>query len=301
MKKIFAVILTFSILFLCACGSKEPEVTEPTESTTEFVPVRLTMPTTTTVPTTEPVYFSQWPTDLLPEKFPAPPEGSYAFVADKFDHTTSEDDFVSDWVAIRFTCPEHNFHTFTNGMNELGYIGGSKRITNGTFYTDGYKGYWQDGQNIVKIDSTQTDDDGNMTVVIEIMPCTDNFPEALTEYFPKFNGYTTSAGEYCGYDAGKTPLTDAFEDEFPAYWYWEYRFSDCFVGVTLDEYEAYYTTLGEMGFSGVISNATVDGCNIISVDVTKVIGDDTYAVYMLFNQTLRTLDIAYTNDPSLYT
>ena len=299
MKKAAAIILTFLILFLCACNGRKTDI-GTTESTTEFVPVMITSKPTTTMPTTEKVLFSQWPTDLIPEKFPAPPEGSYAFKSQKFDHAKNEGNFASDWVVITFICPEQNFHTFTNGMTELGYFGGSKRITNGTFYNNGYKGYWQDGRNIVKIKSTNTDNDGNMTVVIEIAPCKDNFPEPLTEFFPKFNGYTASTGEYCGYDISKTPFTDTFEGKFPAYWYWEYRFSNCFVGVTLEEFESYYETLGEMGFSGVISSSTVDGCDMISVDVTKVIGEDTYAVYMLFNQTFRTLDIAYTNDPTLY-
>lgn len=304
MKKTFAIILTFSILFLCACGAKDTKTTATTintESTTEYVPVVLTLPTTTTMPTTEPVYFSQWPTDLIPKNFPAPPEGSYAFLVEKFDHTKSEVNFASDWVVISFTCPEQNFHTFTNGMTKLGYIGGSKKITNGTYYTNGYKGYWQDGKNIVKIDSTNTDEDGNITAIIEIAPCADNFPEPLTEFFPKFNGYTTSNGDYCGYDISKTPYTNTYDDGFPAYWYWEYRFSNGFVGVTYEEFKAYYEALGEMDFSGVITSSVVDGCDTISVDVTKVIGEDTYAVYILFNQTLRTLDIAYTNDPSLYT
>ncbi len=303
MKKAFAIILTFSVLFLCACNARKP-AEEPaaseSKSTTEFVPVRLTAPTTPTVPTTEQVFFSDWPSDLLPEKFPAPPEGSYAFKLVKGEHKKHDGNFAADWIRIGFDCPEHNFHTFTNAMLELGYTGGSKKITDGTFYTDGYKGYWQDGQNIVKIFRTASDTDGNLNVIIDIVPCGDYFPEPLTQYFPKFNGYTASTGEYCGFDASKTPFTDKFEDIFPEYWYWEYRFSKCFVGVTLEEFENYYETLGEMDFSGVISNATVDGCNMLSVDVTKTIGNNTYAVYMLFNQTLRTLDIAYTNDTSLY-
>lgn len=302
MKKIFAVILTFSILFLCACGGKGADVTTTDGgNTTEFVPVRLTTKATTTLPPADPVYFSQWPSNLIPKNFPAPPEGSYGFNYKEGDHEKHEGDFALDWVRIGFICPEHNFHSFTNEMTKLGYIGGSKKITNGTFYIDGYKGYWQDGENIVQILSTSTDKNGNMTVIIDITPCADNFPEPLTEYFPKFNGFTSSSGEYCGYDISKTPFTDKFEGDFPAYWYWEYRFSNCFVGVTLEEFEAYYKALGDMDFSGVITSSNIDGCDIISVDVTKVTDNDTIAVYMLFNQTLRTLDIAYTNDPSLYT
>ncbi|MBQ3045405.1 MAG: hypothetical protein IJD49_05610 [Clostridia bacterium] len=303
MKKAFAIILTFSVLFLCACNARKP-AEEPaaseSKSTTEFVPVRLTAPTTPTVPTTKPVIISEWPTDLLPEKFPAPPEGTFAFEVAKGDHEKHEGDFASDWVRIRFVCPEQNFHSFTNRMTELGYFGGSKRITDGTFYNNGYSGYWQNGKDIVIAKSSVANSNGEITVVVDVTPCADNFPDALTEIFPKFNGYTASTGEYCGFDASKNPVSGTFEGSFSEYWYWEYRFSNCFVGVSLEDFENYYETLGEMDFSGVISTATVDGCNTMSVDVTKTIGNNTYAVYMLFNQTLRTLDIAYTNDTSLY-
>ncbi len=301
MKKALAIILTFAFLFLYACaGEEKPVVTTPDGSTTEYVPVKLTLPTTTTQPTTKPVMFSEWGSDLLPEKFPSPPNDSRNLKIRKGEHEKHENNYLSDWVRVEFTCPEHEFHTFTNSMLDLGYIGGSKRITEGTYYTNGYKGYWQDGKNIVKINSSVTNTDGTITVEIDIIPCTDNFPEALTEYFVKFNGYTAGSGSYCGHDANGTSIADRFEGSFSTYWHWDYRFSNGFIGVTLDEFESYYKSLEKEGFTGVIKASMVDDCNIISVDLTKTVGDDTYAVYLLFNQTFRTLDIAYTNDPRIY-
>lgn len=296
MKKFSAIILTFTILFLCACTSAKTDNT----TTTEFVPVKLTETTVTTIPTTAPVFFSEWPADLLPEKFPAPPEGSYAFEFAKGNPEKDEGNFHSEWVRIRFVCPEQNFHTFTNEMVSLGYIGSSKRINEGTFYQSGYNGAWQDGKNIVRIDQTYTDANNNMQVTIDIVPCKNTFPDALTEIFPKFEGYTTSTGVYCGHDSNGTQISDSYKGSFDTAWHWEYRFSKGYVGVSLEEFESYYETLGEMGFSGVISAALVDGCDMLSVDVEKTVGNTTYVAHLLFNQTTKTLDMAFSNDPSIY-
>lgn len=296
MKKFAAIILTFAILFLCACASEKGD----NSTTTQFVPSMLTLPTTTTMPTTKPVIFSEWPSDLIPEKFPAPPEKSYAFEIAKGNYKTDEGNFHSDWVRIRFICPEQNFHTFTNEMQSLGYVGASKKITEGTFFRNGYIGAWQDGKNIVRINNTYTDPNNNMMVIIDIVPCKNTFPDALTKIFPKFEGYTPSTGVYCGHDSNGMQISGSYDGTFDTYWHWEYRFSKSYVGVSLDEFEAYYETLGEMGFSGVISAALVDGCDILSVDVEKKIGDTTYVAHLLFNQTTKTLDLAFSNDPSIY-
>lgn len=296
MKKTLAIILTFSFLFLFACGKNA--VSQNT--TEEFIPQKLTSAVPTTLPTTEPVIISEWTTDLLPADFPAPPEGTFAFEAAKGNPETDEGNFVSEWVRIRFTCPEQNFHTFTNAMTELGYIGGSKKITNGTFYSDGYKGYWQNGKHLVRINDTLISADSYLSVTMDIVPVTDNFPAALSPVFPKFSGVTAGNGVYCGHDTNGTQISDTYDGSFDTYWHWEFRFSNTFVGVSLEEFQAYYELLGEMDFSGVISGATVDGCDIISVDVEKKIGDTEYVCHLLYNQTLRTLDAAYSNDPTIY-
>ncbi|MBQ8015432.1 MAG: hypothetical protein IJ264_04520, partial [Clostridia bacterium] len=83
-------------------------------------------------------------------------------------------------------------------------------------------------------------------------------------------------------------------------WHWDFRFADGFVGVEGAEFEAYYTKLGDEQFSGVITASTIDGCSTQSVNVTKEIDGIVYACFMLYNQNLKTLDIAYTNEPSIY-
>lgn len=299
MKKTLAIILTFLFVFLFACN-KNGNQNGSSQSLNYSNPPMLTTATTTTMPTTEPVIISEWTTDLLPAEFPAPPEGTYAFEVAKGNHKTDEGNFVSDWVRIRFTCPEQNFHTFTNGMTELGYIGGSKKITDGTFYSSGYQGFWQNGKHLVRINNSYISPSSNLTVTIDIVPVTYNFPAVLSPVFPKFNGITAGTGIYCGHDTNGFQISDSYKGSFDVYWHWEFRFSNRFVGVTLEEFEAYYETLGEMGFSGVISAATVDGCDMLSVDVEKKIDDTEYVCYLLYNQTLRTLDAAYSNDPLIY-
>lgn len=299
MKKALAIFLTFSFIFLFACN-KNNNQSDATQASVVSAPPILTTATTTTLPTTEPVIITKWTTDLLPAEFPAPPEGTYAFEAAKGNHETDEGNFVSDWVRIRFTCPEQNFHTFTNSMTELGYFGGSKKIVNGTFYNSGYQGAWQNGKHLVRIKSSYISPSSNLTVIIDVVPVTYNFPAALSPVFPKFNGVTAGEGIYCGHDTNGYQISGNYEGSFDPYWHWEFRFSNCFIGVSLEEFESYYETLGEMGFSGVISAATVDGCDMLSVDVEKKIGDTEYVCHLLYNQTLRTLDAAYSNDPVIY-
>lgn len=298
MKKTLAIILTFSLLFLFACAKNNGN--SGSEKTEEYVPQMLTSAVPTTIPTTTPVIISKWATDLLPAEFPAPPEGTYAFEVAKGNHETDAGNFVSDWVRIRFTCPEQNFHTFTNGMANLGYIGGSKKITDGTFYNSGYQGLWQNGKHLVRINDSYISPSNHLSVVIDVVPVTYNFPSVLSPIYPKFNGITAGNGIYCGHDTNGYQISDTYDGSFDPYWHWEFRFSNSFVGVSLEEFEAYYETLGEMDFSGVISGATVDGCDMISVDVEKKIGNTVYVCHLLYNQTLRTLDAAYSNDPSIY-
>lgn len=302
MKKLFAIILTISILFLCACSDNKnnPDSLTTTSAADSSVSTTIKpLPVTPTQTTAVPVIITDWGTDLLPKDFPAPPEGTFGFIIEQGNHETDDGNFKSDWVRLKFTCPAQSFFTFSNTMIDLGYIGAAKEITDGTYYADGIKGFWQNGKHIVRINSSHLDDDGNLTVIIDVVPCTDNFPTQLLQYFPKFEGYTAGSGEYCGHDSGGNFLTHSIDSGFSPYWHWSFRFADGFVGVSHDEFEAYYTLLGEMDFSGVITSSTVDGCNILSVDVEKTIGDYTYGVYMLFNQSLRTLDIVYTNNPSL--
>ncbi len=300
MKKFAAIFLVFALLFLCACAS---DLTDTKQ--TSAPPGLNNLPlisgqSSETVPTTEPVIIKTWDTDLLPEKFPEPPEGTYGFRIEKGDPATDAGNFSAEWVRIGFTCPETNIFTFTNELINLGYIGSIKLFEQDGYYPMGYKGYWQNGEHIVRINATSIDDSSNLTLIMDIVPCVDNFPTVLEEYFPKFNGYTAETGLYCAHDSAGASITNEFTGKLHDVWHWEFCFSNGFVGVTYEEFEAYYMALSEAGFVGVVDNETLDGCNVLTLDMTKTTEDGEYGAFILFNQTLRTLDVAYTNDLSLY-
>ncbi len=293
MKRIIAFFISISFLFLCACSNQN---TNSETTTAAATTAQTTQQNITTEKAVE--YAAKWGSDLLPENFPAPPEKTHdiSVVSGK-----ANKNYLSDWVRLEFTCPEHVLFAFSSEMEENGYIGGIKKISNGTYYTDGFKGYWQDGKHLVKISNTSVVEDNEVKFTIDILECRDNFPKELTEFFPKFNGFTKARGVYCGHDAEGNHETYDFDGTFASpSWHWDFRFTDGFIGVEETEFEAYYNKLGEEGFSGVITTATIDGCATISVNVTKEIGGVVFAAFLLYNQNLKTLDIAYTNEPSIY-
>ncbi len=292
MKKIIALLILLSMLLVCAC-SKQSTNSETTASASDE------QSSSEPQPTEKPVkYVSEWGSDLVPEDFPPPPEKAHDVLVSS---GKANDHIYSDWIRIRFTCPEHTFYAFSNSMDEAGYTGGVKKISNGTYYSDGFKGYWQNGKHLIRISNSSAADNGETKFTFEISECQDNFPEELTEHFPKFEGFTKAQGVYCGHDADGKHETYEFSGMFDSpRWHWDFRFTDGFVGVEEAEFEAYYNLLGEEGFSGIISTSTVDGCSTISVDTIKKVNEKNYCVFLLYNQTLKTLDIAYTNDPTIY-
>ncbi len=297
MKKTIAFLISLSFIFLCSCSGNNNSEETTAVSEGQTTAQQITQESQTTEKAVE--YVSDWGSELIPANFPAPPDGTH----DVSVGSGKADDSIyqTDWVRIKFTCTEASFYIFSNQMNENGYTGGTKNIKNGTYYTNGFKGYWQDGKNLVRIYKSEISNIAEITFTIDIIECRDNFPEELTEFFPKFNGFTKAQGVYCGHDADGKHETYDFGGSFTSpRWHWDFRFTDGFIGVEQSEFEAYYKQLDKMEFSGVISTATVDGCSTFSVDVEKEIDGIKYCVFMLYNQSLKTLDIAYTNDPSIY-
>ncbi len=293
MKKYFALILAISLIFLCACTGNN------TSGTTSTTAVQTTSED-------QKVIISEWGSDLLPANFPAPPEGTFNFEIAKGNHLTDESDYASDWVRIRFTCPQNNFFTFTNAILTNGYTGRTRTVNeiDNIYYRNGIHGYWQDGTNIIKINSSHLEN-GNLTVVIDIVPCTKGLPEKLLEYFPDFDGYCVGNGYYCGHDASLEFVTSTPEENLTPNWHWEFLctgdFGNAFIGVTEEEFDAYCDLIGEAKFSGPISEATVDGFNVIMVDTEKNIDSTTYGAYMIYNPDLMILEFGFTNNPVLIT
>lgn len=290
MKKFSAIILAASLLFLCACSTGDTSKPTTTAATTQ----------------TSKNIITEWASDLLPENFPAPPEGTYNFEIAQGSHETDESDYASDWVRMRFTCPTHTLHTFTNAFLDSSYTGGSKNVTEGIdYYRNGYHGYWCDGEKIIKINSSSASTAGETTLIIDIVPVTKGLPDVLLEYFPDFDGFSVGNGLYCGHDASLEFITSDPSGNLSPNWHWEFlgtgEHGNSFVGVTQDDFDDYCDLLGAAKFSGPITAAMVDGFNVTMVDVTKDIDGTTYGVYMLYNSSLMTLDIAFTNNPKLIT
>lgn len=298
MKKLFSVILILSMLILCACSGKEDNITttaeaEPTTSQQE----------TTTVPATKKdvEYFNSWGSELIPEKFPAPPQNAHSLEISTGKAVKTGLGYHGDWVRVIFTCSENDFFNFAKQIKNNGYIGNFKNFINASYYKNGFKGYWQDGTNIITINNAETNESGEIEFTLDIVECIDNYPDALLEFFPKFNGYSLTEGTYCGHNEENDSKTIIFPGSFTSpYWHWDFRFSNGFIGVEQSEFEDYYNLLVEEEFSGAIANTTVDGTSVITVDLIKESGEYSYGVFMVYNQTLKTLDIAYTNDSSIY-
>ena len=294
MKKFIVPILAISMLFLCACsGNNTPPIAE----------------TTTNVQTTESdkkEVISEWGSELLPDNFPSPPEGTFDFEIAQGNHLTDVSDYASDWVRMKFTCPQNKFFDFTNALLTNGYIGRTRTVNeiDNYYYRNGVHGYWQDGTNIVKINSSSVNN-GNLTVIIDIVPCTKGLPEKLLEFFPDFDGYCVGSGLYCGHDASLEFITSQPGDTLSPNWHWEFLCTgnkgNAFIGVTEDEFDDYCDLLGEAKFSGPITETTADGFTVTTVDTTKNIGNTTYGAYMIYNPDLMILEFGFTNNPVLIT
>lgn len=292
MKKLSAFLLAFVMLFLCACSDKD-SVTSPSEADTE----------TTEAATAENIsIITEWGTDLLPEKFPSPPEGTHDFSIVMGLAETAAFAYSTDFYRITFICPEYEIYSFSNELITLGYSGGIKKFTDAAYYSDGYTGYWQNGETYIRIQDSTSIDNGEMIFQIDIAECVDNFPEALEKFFPKFNGYCMSIGSYCAHDGNGDQITTEFDGSFAApSWHWEFRFSNGFVGVEQEEFEKYFYSFESEGYKGILTADTVDGCSVIMGDLVKSVTEGDYGIFMLYNTNLKTLDIAYTNDASIYT
>ncbi|MBQ4603334.1 MAG: hypothetical protein IJB16_01915, partial [Clostridia bacterium] len=83
-------------------------------------------------------------------------------------------------------------------------------------------------------------------------------------------------------------------------WSWDFGFENTFIGVTLEEVEAYVNDLVNAEFSGSSATSVTDGCTVVSYDLIKETGNNTYGVFIAYNQILKTMDIVYTNDIYLY-
>ena len=285
MKKIISVMLAASLIFLCSCGNSNNDVDDNPSSAE------------TTEATTHPDAFSEWGTDLLPENFPAPPEGAHSLSVETGTAATEGPGYRSDWVRLNFTCLEKDFLAFTTEFFKLGYEGKAKYLSVAAYFPDGYNGSWQDGKTLVKINKATLNDNGEFEFQLDVMKCIDTFPTAVEEYFPKFEGYSRNAGYYYGYNGIDEFVTDKFVSlDQSEHWYWDFCYENAFVGVTLAQFEDYIDKLVEAEFAGELTDSTADSCSVTSADLFKEVSpDEIYGCFMIYNRSLQTLDVVYTN------
>lgn len=291
MKKIISLMLAASLIFLCACGKSDDNT--PSESAAE----------TTESTTLHDKAFSEWGTDLLPENFPAPPKGAHSLTVQTGTPSADGNGYRSDWVRLTFTCFDKDYLEFAAEFFKLGYTGRTKYLSGTSYFPDGYNGNWQDGKTLVRVNDSKLNDKGEYVYQIDVMDCVDNFPSALEEIFPKFEGYSRNTGYYYGYNGIDEFVTDKFVSlDQSEHWYWDFGFENAFVGVTVEQFEAYIDKLVEARFAGKVSDTTADTCSVTSADLFKeVSSDEIYGCFMLYNRSLQTLDIVYTNHIERFT
>lgn len=297
MKKIIALLLALSMLFLCACsenGDADKETATENVETTVAAQTTTAPAETTDAP---PEYVSEWGSDLLPAGFPPPPANTYDVTIFDIPAATEYSGACHDITRIIFSCPEKEFYTFCNSLSDNGFFGGMKNITNGTLYSDGFSGGWKCDEYIIIIVLTEYEENGDLKICLDLSENVSAFPEALNAYFPEFAFPARTGGKYYGYNSVDGEVTETFNGKFEhIYWQWQFRFDNAFTGVSMDDFNKYIDALEAAGFSGEMTSDTVDGCTVINGNIVK----DDYAVILTYNQVLKRMDIIYTNHSELY-
>lgn len=299
MKKLLSVILVLSTLLLCACSGKNDIQTESSTATT----TETTRAIETTAVSTTKKLSKSWGSILLPEEFPAPPANAHNIKVTRGSASDDVTGYSSDWTRIIFTCPEYEFYIFANALKELGYIGGYQNFKNTTYYAEEFIGFWHNYKNIIKINHSEpnTANKNETVFTLDIVECKDNFPKPLLEFFPRFHGYTVNQGKYCGHNKRNEEEASSYQNSFSSYyWHLEFRYSNCFVGVLKKDAEEYFAKLENAGFTKKLQVLSIDGCDITAADFTKNVNGFSYGVFTMYNQNLKTFDIAYTNNSDIY-
>ncbi len=298
MKKTIALMLAFLMLFLCACSDNGNNNTETTTSNQLLTENAVSTTSENSSKNGNTNNISDWNSNLLPENFPSPPNGTHDVI---IELNQPNENYSSEWVSIQFTCPENEIYRFTNEILKAGYTGGAKKIDSpAKYFREGFNGAWQNGQKLIRIAASQYNEKGEITVVIDITECKDNFPLVLTNTFPKFNGFSKNTGLYSEYDENKNRLDNDFIGSLNAKsWTWDFGYERAFVGVSEAEVDAYINELIDAEFAGKSTTGVTDGCTVVSYDLVKETDTCVYGVFIVYNQILKTLDILYTNDAML--
>lgn len=299
MKKITALFLCFSFLFLFACGNDNQDniryvnADNPSSIEKNFASSWDDYAIPTENASTDTVQPDISAAELLPENFPEIPEGVSDLTIKKKPYSESTG-YPTEYVELSFICDYTALVIFSQSLKDIGYKGGIKEIADGSYYPTGIHGAWQDGEYLIRIVGTEAIVDGSHDVTMHIVPCQNMFPAELAALSSAFDGYCGAEPYYYEYVNDEAVLRD-FEGSFHAKWMISFNGDCSYVGVTRDDFENYFSVLEAKGFTiGTVETGTLDTCNTFLGEAIS--GDESIYVMLLFNETLATLDIYYTND-----
>lgn len=294
MKRIIALLLAISIVFLCACSKNSTDEETITAAAETTVAAETT--SNAEASTSLPDYITEWGSDLLPADFPAPPANTYDVTVMDIPAEDELSGACFDITRLIFTCPENEFYNFCNSLIQYGFFGGMKNIKNGTIYGDGFSGGWKNDEHIITIVVSEYEDNGDLKMCLDISENVSAFPDALKAYFPELAFPAHTGGTYIGYNS-EEDQTNIFTGKFEhMYWQWHFKFDNAFTGVSMNDFNKYIDALEEDGFNGEMASSVIDGCTVINADIIK----DDFAILLTYNQVLRRLDIIYTNHAAYF-
>lgn len=297
MKKITALILCFSFLFLAACSNKDDNIKyvngdQVSKVGQEVIGGWEDFKTVTqgSIDTTLPVSDIS---ELLPENFPEIPEGISDLTMVKRPYTEGSD-YPTEYTEINFICEYITLVNFSQSLKELGYKGGIKEIENGTYYPSGIHGAWQDGKYLIRIAGSEALVDGSHAITINIVPCKNMLPAEIANITAPFNGFSGALPFYYEYVNGE-PVKREFDGSFHAKWKIVFSSLGSFAGVTLEDIEKYCADLEAKGYTiGTVETGTLDGCNVFLGDAAS--NDESIYILYVYNESLSTMDLYITND-----
>ena len=306
MKKIIALLLCFSFVFLFACGKNSDE---PTTDNREYVNIN----DYTGIPReTQADWFNEETTEKkqqtgdsamnadrsdLPEGFPSIPEGTSNISIKKYKASESDYGYQSDWVQVKFSAPKQSIYQFSRDLVDAGYKGTAIYLVSHDgyyeYYKEGWQGAWRNDKHIIRIDSWLNEIDGSYALTIDIVECvTETYPE-LAKLLPVFKGYTVANGKYYEILDTNYNIEHEFDGSFHNKWLIRYTNENGYVGVTRTQFEDYVEELRAAGFVGEAYYYKLDGCETYGFDGLR--SSDGLFVTFNYNETLSTMDIIYTN------
>ena len=307
MKKLTALLLCFSFLFLCACGKDGNEPT--TEDYREYVNID----DYTGIPReTQTAWFSEETTAKnnspsdgstpaveadLPADFPAIPEGTSNISIKKYKAEESENGYESDWIRLEFSAPKQSIYQFSRDLVDAGYKGNAIYLVSHDgyyeYYKEGWQGAWQNGKHLIRINSWLNEIDGSYALTIDIVECVKKTYPELAKLLPVFEGCSSANGSYYEILDNGENIQHEFDGAFHNKWLIRYTHKNAYVGVTREEFENYVETLKAAGFVGEAYYYKLDGCETYGFDGLRK--DDGLFVTFNFNETLSTMDLIYSN------